>query len=90
MDFFELNNYDIEDFQETIHLDAVHLLKKCTKDETLADKIFTLVADELIEETIKYQQSRNYEISDSEVGIMLGIVIYNRLLKESESHHETN
>ena len=90
MDFFEINNYDIEDFQETMHLDAVHLLKKCTKDEALADKIFTLVADEFLAETIKYQQTQSCDISDNEIGVMLGIVIYNRLLKESELRHETN
>ena len=90
MDFFETNNYDINDFQETMHLDAVHLLKKCTKDEALADKIFTLVADEFLAETIKYQQTQSCDISDNEIGVMLGIVIYNRLLKESELRHETN
>ena len=90
MDFFEINNDDIEDFQETMHLDAVHLLKKCTKDEALADKIFTLVADEFLAETIKYQQTQSCDISDNEIGVMLGIVIYNRLLKESELRHETN
>lgn len=87
MDFFETNNYDIEDFQETIHLEAVHLIKKCTKDEALADKIFTLISDEFLTETITYQQTRSCEISEHEVGIMLGIVIYNRLLRESEAHH---
>lgn len=90
MDFFKTNNYDIEDFQETIHCEAVRLLKKSTKDEALADKIFTLVADEFLTETVKYQQTRSCDISENEVGVMLGIVIYNRLLRESESHHETN
>ena len=52
MDFFETNNYDIKDFQETIHCEAVHLLKKCTKDEALAARIFALVADEFLKETV--------------------------------------
>lgn len=90
MDFFETNNYDINDFRETIHEDAVRLIQKCTKDEALADKIFTLVADEFLEETVTYQKTQSSDISDKEIGVMLGIVIYNRLLRESESHHEAN
>ena len=90
MDFFKTNNYDINDFRETIHCEAVHLLKKCTKDEALADKIFALVADEFLKETVTYQKTQSRDISDKEIGVMLGIVIYNRLLRESELHHETN
>lgn len=90
MDFFETNNYDINDFQETIHEDTVRLLQKCTKDDALADKIFALVADELLEETVTYQKTQSRDIRDKEIGVMLGIVIYNRLLRESELHHETN
>ena len=89
MDFFETNNYDIKDFQETIHCEAVHLLKKCTKDDALAGKIFALVADEFLEETVTYQKAQSRDISDKEVGVMLGIVIYNRLLRESELRHES-
>ena len=87
MDFFETNNYDINAFQDVIHEDAVHLLKKCTKDKALADKIFALVSDEFLSEAVKYQQTQNNDIGDKEIGMMLGIVIYNRLLKESEMHN---
>ena len=58
--------------------------------KALADKIFALVSDEFLSEAVKYQQTQNNDIGDKEIGMMLGIVIYNRLLKESESHHETN
>lgn len=90
MDFFKTNNYDINDFQDVIHEDAVCLLKKCTKDKALADKIFTPVSDEFLSEAVKYQRSQNNDIGDKEIGMMLGIVIYNRLLKERESHHAEN
>ena len=90
MDFFKTNNYDINDFQEMIHFEATRLLKRSTKDEALAEKIFALVSDELLSESIKYQKTRQHYIGDKDIGIMLGIVIYNRLLKESELHHETN
>ena len=88
MDFFETNNYDINDFRDTIHFEATRLLKRSTKDEALAEKIFALVSDEFLSESVQYQKTRNHYIGDKEIGIMLGIVIYNRLLKESESHHE--
>lgn len=90
MDFFETNNYDINDFRDAIHFEATRLLKRSTKDEALAEKIFALVSDELLAESVQYQKTRNHYIGDKEIGIMLGIVIYNRLLKESEEHHDPN
>lgn len=90
MDFFKTNNYDINDFRDEIHFEAIRLLKRSTKDEALAEKIFALVSDEFLSESVQYQKTRNQYIGDKEIGIMLGIVIYNRLLKESESHHEAN
>lgn len=87
MDFFETNNYDINDFRDAIHFEATRLLKRSTKDEALAEKIFALVADEFLAESVKYQKTRNRDIREREIGIMLGIVIYNRLLKESEMNN---
>ena len=90
MDFFETNNYDINDFRDAIHFEATRLLTRSTKDEALAEKIFALVSEEFLSESVKYQKTRKHYIGDKDIGIMLGIVIYNRLLKESELHHETN
>lgn len=88
MDFFETNKQDINDFRDVIHFEATRLLKRSTKDEALAEKIFALVSDEFLAESVQYQKTQNRYIGDKEIGIMLGIVIYNRLLKESESQHE--
>lgn len=88
MDFFETNKQDINDFRDALHFEATRLLKRSTKDEALAEKIFALVSDEFLSESVKYQQTQSCDISEREIGIMLGIVIYNRLLKESEEHHD--
>ncbi len=90
MDFFETNNYDINDFREAIQFEATRLLNKTTQDEALAEKIFALVSDEFLAESVQYQKTQKHYVWDKEIGIMLGIIIYNRLLKESELHHETN
>lgn len=90
MDFFKTNNYDINDFRDTIHFEATRLLKKSTQDEALAEKIFAILSDELLAESVQYQKNQKHYIWDKEIGMMLGIIIYNRLLKESEGHHASN
>ena len=90
MDFFETNNYDINDFREAIQFEATRLLHITTQDEALAEKIFALVSDEFLAESVQYQKSQKHYVWDKEIGIMLGIIIYNRLLKESEARHDAN
>ena len=90
MDFFKTNNYEIKDFLEDIHWTATRLLQKCIRDKELSEKIYALIADELNQETIKYQNTMKRHMSDNEIAMLLGIVVYNRLLRESEMGHETN
>lgn len=84
MDFFKTNNYEIKAFLGDIHWTATRLLQKCICDKELAEKIYALIADELNQEAIKYQHTMKRHMSDNEIAMLLGIVVYNHLLRESE------
>lgn len=88
MDFFNRFNYDIKDFLDDLHWYATRLLQKCIRDKELAEKIYALIADELHQETIKYHNTMSRYMNDDEIAMLIGIVIYNRLLRDKEAHDE--